>query len=244
MNRKIAAVLVALSIVIGVVAGFLVQRLNDEEAQAKAPTSSPSTPNPSTPADSSPSASTLEVSPLVARNRDERAGQPAWSPADPTGPDGKPLELGNIVPGAVQPVRIGDPVEKYVRAGYIVEDLQREEICEGEHYKWTGGLDEALDVLVGDDGTVSAIGIRQGLETPEGIAVGNTYGALKRTYGPELTRPRPTDYGEAGVHLQGNGDGWIGFLLEATPDKLTDATKIVFMEVAEGREPGLLRDGC
>lgn len=275
MRRRIATTLVALSIAGGIALGALTPRWDgDRTRPTTAPTTTPTgattNPSPATGPTAPPTARTTTSTPPepsttptgsrtpaapdtgatsgvpagVARNRAERAG-PAWSPASPTGPDGRPLEVGNVVPGAIDPVRVGDPVAKYVHAGYLVSDLKRESACEGDYWKWAGELSAGLDVVTDQDGTVSSLGMsRPGVETPEGISVGNSYGALKATYHRELSAVTANDYGQAGVFLPGNGDGWIGFGFAETPARLDDSSRVVFIEVSKGRRPGLLRDGC
>jgi hypothetical protein len=181
--------------------------------------------------------------PVVNRNRNERRG-PSWSPADPVGKDGKPLEFGRIVPGAFEPVPAGANVKVAVDAGYMERDPQREQSCEGTFWKWKGQLAQGLDVIVDQNQRIAALGMsRNGLETAEGITIGNSFGALVRTYGDRLQGPVRMDYGQAGAFVQ-NGDRWIGFGMDNQPGQLSDNSRIAFIEVTRGVRPGLLRDGC
>lgn len=267
MKPKIIAVLVVLSAVLGIGAGFLVQRLNGDDSEPQSsngqeptpseptetPTKKPTKDPTKEPSEDPTTAPTTEatkdddpddVPDLVAKNRAERRG-PSWSPADPIGPDGEPLEIGNVFPGTFEPVRVGDNVDKYVAAGYLVADIKRESICDGNYWKWAGQLSEGLDVVANNEGVIGSLGMqRDGLETAEGISIGNTLQALRDTYGKELSEPQANDYGLAGVFLQGNGDGWLGFGFEVAPDKLKPTSRVTFMEVSKGRQPGMLRDGC
>lgn len=266
MKPKIIATLVVLSAVLGVGAGFLVKRVNDDntdpqsstgqeptatkdptEDPTKAPTTSPTKAPPTSPT-ASPTDdeddSDTDVPELVAKNRAERTG-PSWSPADPLGPDGKPLEIGNVFPGTFQPVRVGDNVDKYVEAGYLAADIERESVCEGNYWKWAGQLSSGLDVIADDQGVIGSLGMtKDGLETPEGISIGNSLQALRDTYGKELSGPQGNDYGLAGMFLQGNGDGWLGFGFDVSPDELKPTSRITFIEASKGSPPGMLRDGC
>ena len=180
---------------------------------------------------------------LVQKNHNERTG-PSWSPRDLEGPDGKPLELGNLAPGAFGEVKAGESVNTAIAAGYLEEDSKRAESCDGgPFYRWRGQWSGGMDVIV-NDGTIQSLGLnKDSPETAEGISVGNSYGALKGTYGDKLSDPVTMDYGQPGVFLQ-VGRRWLGFLLDASPDSLDDRSRIVFIEASVGTRPGLLRDGC
>lgn len=181
--------------------------------------------------------------PVVTRNRNERRG-PSWSPADLVGKDGKPLTLGRVVPGAFEPVQVGANIKAAVDAGYMERDPQREQICDGTYWKWKGQVSQGLDVIVDQNQRIAALGMsRDGLETAEGITIGNSFGALVRTYGDRLQGPIRMDDGQAGAFVQ-DGDRWIGFGMDNQPGQLSDNSRIAFIEVTRGVRPGLLRDGC
>jgi hypothetical protein len=179
----------------------------------------------------------------VQRNRDERTG-PAWSPSDPVGEDGEPLTLGTAVPGAFEPIQAGMGIQAAIDTGFIEPDPDREEVCEGTFWKWKGDLADGFDVIVGEDRQIASLGMsKAGIETAEGISIGNSFGALKETYGDRLQGPERMDYGQAGAFLR-DGNNWIGFGMDNEPGRLTDASRIAFIEVTRGERPGLLRDGC
>jgi hypothetical protein len=180
---------------------------------------------------------------VIEANRNERQG-PSWSPADLEGADGQPLTLGNAVPGAFGTVRVGTNIQQAVDAGYMERDPQREQTCEGTFWKWKGQWSDGFDVIVGADKQIAALGMtKDGLETPEGISIGNSFGALVRTYGDRLQGPERMAFGQAGAFLK-DGDAWIGFGMNNQPGQLTDASRIAFIEVSRGARPGLIRDGC
>jgi len=215
------------------------------DAPWRNPMSPPTTTSPSPPAgqtSAEPAAEPTE-SALVQKNHNERTG-PSWSPRDLTGPDGQLLTLGNLEPGAFGEVKAGENVKTAVAAGYLEEDTKRAEACEGApFYKWPDQWSGGMDVIV-HDGVIQSLGLnKDSPETAEGISNGNSYGALKATYGDRLSDPVTMDYGQPGVFLH-EGNRWLGFLLDATPDALNDQTRIVFIEASAGARPGLLRDGC
>lgn len=180
---------------------------------------------------------------VVTRNRDERQG-PDWSPADVVDQEGQPLVFGRIVPGAFEPVPVGAEVGVAIDAGFMERDRQREQSCEGTFWKWKGQLAQGLDVIVDEDRRIAALGMsRAALETPEGISIGNSFGALVETYGDRLEGPERMEYGQAGAFLR-EGDKWIGFGMDNQPGQLTDNSRIAFIEVSRGNRPGLIRDGC
>ena len=181
--------------------------------------------------------------PVVKANRTERQGA-EWSPAGVVDQEGNPLRLGHAVPGAFEPVQVGEEVQAAIDAGLMEPDRQREQSCEGTFWKWKGQLSQGLDVIVGQDGRIAALGMsRPGLETSEGISIGNSFGALVETYGDRLEGPERMEYGQAGAFLR-EGDKWIGFGMDNQPGQLTDDSRIAFIEVSQGNRPGLIRDGC
>ncbi len=184
-----------------------------------------------------------DESALVQKNHNERTG-PSWSPRDLEGPDGKLLELGHLEPGAFGEVKAGESVNTAVDAGYLEEDTKRAESCDGgPFYRWRGQWSGGMDVIV-NDGIIQSLGLsKDGPETAQGISIGNTYGALKGTYGDSLSDPVTMDYGQPGVFLE-DGKRWLGFLLDASPDSHNDKSRIVFIEASVDARPGLLRDGC
>jgi hypothetical protein len=194
-----------------------------------------------TPADAT--ATPAAADKAIEANRNERQG-PSWSPRNLEGKDGKPLTLGHAVPGAFEPIRVGMSIQQAIDAGFMERDPRREQACEGTFWKWKGQWSSGLDVLVGEDKQISSLGMsKDGLETPEGISIGNSYAAVDKTYGDRLEGPVRMDYGQAGVFLR-DGENWIGFGFDNKPGQLADDSRVVFIEVSRGNRPGLLRDGC
>lgn len=240
MGRKTAVVLVAGLLAFLAFAAWFDLSGHGVESSGPTPTAT-ATAAPADETDATPSAAGDEKT--VEANRNERRG-PSWSPADLTGKDGKPLTLGHAVPGAFEPIRVGTDIQRAVDDGYMVRDTQREESCEGTFWKWKGQWSGGLDVLVGADKKISSLGMsKDGLETPEGISIGNSYAAVDKTYGDKLEGPVRMDYGQAGVFLR-DGDNWIGFGFDNKPGQLADDSRVVFIEVSRGKRPGLIRDGC
>jgi hypothetical protein len=239
MDRKTAVLLVA-----GLLAFLAFAAWFDVTGQGGQPTGpAPTATATAATADPDATASPAADEKAIEANRNERQG-PSWSPSDLKGADGKPLTLGNVVPGAFEPVRVGMSIQQAVDTGFMERDPQREQACEGTFWKWKGQWSAGLDVLVGADKQISSLGMsKDGLETPEGISIGNSYGAVDKTYGDRLEGPVRMDYGQAGVFLR-DGDNWLGFGFDNKPGQLADNSRVVFIEVTRGNRPGLLRDGC
>jgi len=239
MERKTAVILVT-----GVLAFLAFAAWFDVTGQgAQSPGPVPTSTATDVPADSDATAAPAADDKVVQANRNERRG-PSWSPSDLTDKDGQPLTLGNAVPGAFHPIRVGMNIQLAVDHGFMERDPQREKACEGTFWKWKGQWSQGLDVLVGANKQITSLGMsKDGLETPEGISIGNSYGAVDKTYGDRLEGPVRMDYGQAGVFLR-NGDKWIGFGFDNKPGQLSDDSRVVFIEVTRGHRPGLIRDGC
>lgn len=239
MSRRTAVVLVA-----GLLA-FLAFAAWFDVTGRGGPSQGPTPTATDAPADSPPDATPTPAvdAQAVEANRNERRG-PSWSPADPKGADGEPLTLGNAVPGAFEPIRVGMSIQQAIDAGFMERDTQREEACEGTFWKWKGQWSAGLDVIVGEDKQIASLGMsRAGLETPEGISIGNSYAAVDKTYGDRLQGPIRMDYGQAGVFLR-SGENWLGIGFDNRPGQLTDDSRVAFIEVSRGNRPGLIRDGC
>ncbi|GAA2082826.1 hypothetical protein IDH50_04775 [Aeromicrobium tamlense] len=239
MNRSIAASLVAASVIAGVGAGFAARQLDGGSASAADPgttvTSSPA------PTATSPAPSATE-DPDLAAARADRTG-PSWSPADPVDAEGRPITVGDVVPGAIEPIRVGTPVDEAIATGLIERD-DSGLVCEGTRYRWTGDLGDGFDVQVRQDGTIATLGLfKDGAETAKGISVGNSYGGLRRAYGGALSEPEEAGYSQTGAFVR-EDTRWIGFLFDEAPDRLTDSSRITMVEVTDGNQPDLMRDGC
>lgn len=160
---------------------------------------------------------------------------PTSAPPEPT----PKLDWGGpLAPGAFGKIKAEGNVRTLVDQGWMTRDSEREEICEGKHWKWADQVADGVDVIYDQQGDIGSFGMSKPvLETAQGITIGDTLMALKDVYG--TGSQKTNDYGQTTWVVQ-EGDRWIGFLLS---DNARDA-KIEFIEVSVGRQPGLLRDGC
>jgi hypothetical protein len=120
----------------------------------------------------------------------------------------------------------------------MTRDTAREEICEGKHWKWADQVGDGVDVTYDQQGNIGSFGMSKPvLETARGVTIGDSLLVLEDIYG--TGSQKTNDYGQT-TWVVKDGDGWIGFLLTGN----SRDSKIEFIEVSVGHQPGLLRDGC
>lgn len=237
MNGRIVSLLVALGIGVGVIVGYVVPRLTDDDAQAATPattatvtpaTAVPGTPAPATPKPAAPTPTASAAAPAATETA-----------TDPFAGD-------QILPGAIGPVYAGETAAAAVKAGWLVEDTQREQSCEGKYWKWAGHLAQGQYVSTDQQGTIVALGSQSSkYVTNKGDAVGATLADLRESYGDELSGPKPTDYGQSRFLFR-DGQRWIGFFFDEGPNAVKDSSVVKAIEVTNGQEPdfGRILDGC
>ncbi|WP_370214946.1 hypothetical protein [Aeromicrobium sp.] len=148
-----------------------------------------------------------------------------------------------VAPGAVGPVRVGMTEQQALATGYFVADVaDPTDGCPVRPLAWRGEYVDAVDVQTSRAGEVRSIGVRgEGVDTDAGLGVGSTYGELKGS----TSDPEAVGFGQTGVFVEDSAAGtWIGFLFDESPDRLTDASRVSFVEVTKGARPELVRDGC
>jgi hypothetical protein len=154
-----------------------------------------------------------------------------------------PAERLTITPGAVGPVRVGMTKAQAVATGYLVADVAAPaDGCPTRPLNWRDEYLNALDLQTAGNGEVLSIGVRgEGVDTADGFGVGTTWGELRSS----VSEPEAAGYGQTGVYVRDQATaGWIGYLFDDSPEKLTDASTVSFVEVTKGGQPSLVRDGC
>jgi len=147
-----------------------------------------------------------------------------------------------IIAGAVGPVSVGLSKRAAYATGYFHADVPVAHCDRVDDLVWKPAYRDVLDVQTADDGSVGSIGVRgAGPRTRSGIGVGSEYGLVRGVLGD--VEPVEAGYGQTGLFVQ-DGNGWIGFLFDAEPGALTDASRVSFIEVTRGGRPDLVRDGC
>lgn len=154
-----------------------------------------------------------------------------------------------IAPGRFDTVRIGDSLESAAESGYFVLDVKTPG-C-GTRAIWpTKSWRRSIDVYQGFEdetiGTVGTIGVTgDGISTREGVGIGATVADLEAAYGERLIGPRRNDLSQWSYFIRTNRR-WLGFLTDASArdGKPTSDAEVTFIEITQGRRPGLYRDGC
>lgn len=223
MKQQIAAAILAASMAGGVGTGVVAHQLGADDPK-ETPTATPST-------------TATKPAP------DKTKSAPVKTTPAPLPAALQPVNSLKIFAGMVGPVRVGMTKTQAFATGYLNKDVARAACDTVDQLVWKDAYKETLDIYTLADGQVSSIGVRApGPSTRSGLQVGSTFKAVKDVLGPERL-PEEMGYGQTGM-LVNEGDGWIGFLFDAAPDAMTDATQVSFIEVTRGNPPALIRDGC
>lgn len=164
---------------------------------------------------------------------------PSGAPVSATPTAAPALDWGGpLAPGAFGKIKAEGNVRSLVKQGWMTRDNGREEACEGKHWKWADQVGDGVDVTYGQQGEIVSFGMSEPvLETSQGVTIGDSLMAVKDIYG--TGSQKTNDYGQT-TWVVKDGNRWIGFLLSGN----TRDSKIEFIEVSVGDQPGLLRDGC
>lgn len=163
---------------------------------------------------------------------------PAAGPtATTTGPT---LEVGHVVAGGIQPVKVGHQVSEYVRTGYLVAD--QDPPCDGPHWSWAAGLPAGLSVAVDEHGRITALGSRTAAVNAGNLGIGSTLAELKAAYGEFLSPVTRDDEGSGWVSATDAG-AWISFSL-GSADEVTAASRVDYVEVGKGAILHHFVDAC
>jgi hypothetical protein len=219
MKKHIAAAVLAVSVVGGVGTGVLADAMTTESSATADPqrTTSP-TPTPS-----------------ASLPPEQQGGEVGVPPGDV-------LEL---APGAVGPVRVGMSKSEALATGYFVADVPSPaEGCPDRELSWKDEYVNTYDVQTLGNGEITSIGVRgEGIVTADGIGPGSTLDEVRAQYPDEELVE--AGYGQSGIRFFDPQDGgWIGFLFEEPVDSVQGSDEVFFVEVTQGAEPSLMRDGC
>lgn len=234
MKQKVAIGIIAVALLGGSATGLVVREVRADDARPAAADASPSASEP-TPTPTATASASGDGDAEVSEKIPDK-------PTDPSRPTLLPLGSMQITTGAVGPVRVGMTTAEAVDTGYFNADVPSE-LCEvAAPLEWKSNYFNALDVYVGQDSTITTIGVRgRGPTTRSGLAVNSSYGDVQQVIGDK--EPQSAGYGQTGLFVN-DGDAWIGFLFDSTPELIDDSQPVTFIEVTRGRKPNLMRDGC
>ena len=155
----------------------------------------------------------------------------------------QPVSVAEDLRRQVGPVKVGMTKTQAFATGYLDKDVRADSCDTVDQLVWKDAYKETLDIYTLDDGAgvVDRCPAARPVDA-SGLQVGSTFKAVKAVLGQERL-PDEVGYGQTGMMVN-EGDGWIGFLFDAAPDAMTDATQVSFIEVTRGNPPDLMRDGC
>lgn len=151
-----------------------------------------------------------------------------------------------LAPGRVGPVLVGMPKAEAIETGLMVAGSEPPvDGCPTPPLLWKPPHDKQLDVKVDMDGNVASIGTMKDatIKTAAGVGLGTTLAEVQDAY-PEAADPKDAGYGQSGVIVTEGKTKHLGFLFNPPAAKLTDDDEVTFIEITEGEEPALIRDGC
>ncbi|MEJ7635472.1 hypothetical protein [Aeromicrobium sp.] len=234
MKQQIAAGILAVSMAGGVGASAAVHqwRSGDDQEPSSKPTATAT-------ATATKKPSVAPKAPATAGSGTSKGG--GTKTAEPSLP-AVPVGSLQITAGAVGPVQVGLGKQAAFGTGYFDTDVAAPGCEPVVDLVWRPAYRDTLDVFTNDDGSIRSIGIRQaGPRTRSGLGVGSTYESVQGVLGD--VPPEVAGYGQTGLFVS-EGNGWIGFLFNATPEAVQPTDPVTFIEVTRGAKPGLMRDGC
>lgn len=171
------------------------------------------------------------------------APTPAPTTTTPTIPPTAGLLV--VAPGKISAAEVGMTQSQAAATGLFDSDFQTgDDGCQSVvPLRWKKPYGTAVDVVTDESKTIRSMGIfATGPKTAEGIGIGSTLAEVRSAYA-SLTPVVDAGYSQSGAYVS-SGTRWLGFLFNEKPKAATDSSKVTFMEVTDGKKPGLMRDGC
>jgi hypothetical protein len=218
MRVKPAVLVLVSALALGGVAGVLVRSVQDDRTAADAPVASRS------PSDRSTSEATGTTDPT-----------PAPAAADPA----------VLAPGRAGPVEVGMSTRAALATGFLDADVPgTTDGCPDLPLAWKPALADTFDVQTLGNGEISSIGVRgTGPRTTAGLGVGSTAAEVRRVVDEDTAQD--AGFGQSALfEYDGQTGRWIGYLFDASPDRLRDSDVVSFVELTKGVQPELVRSGC
>lgn len=219
MRLKPAALVLVSALALGGVAGILVRGVQDDRATGDArPAASAST-------DPSPSAS------------------PSATPTPSTAPAAADPAV--LSPGRAGPVEVGMSKQAALATGFLDADVPgATDGCPDRPLVWKPALADTFDVQTLGNGEISSIGVHgTGPRTAAGLGVGSTADEVRQVVDEDTAQD--AGFGQSGLFEYDDQTGrWIGYLFDASPDRLKGTDVVSFVELTKGVQPELVRSGC
>jgi hypothetical protein len=165
------------------------------------------------------------------------------APAPDGGSGDQSQEALMIAPGGIGPVRVGMTVEEAEATGYFepYEEIA-DDMCKHDHalIQWKDPRTDTHTVRI-EKGSVISLGVSGDTETAEGVGVGSSYEEVLTAY-PGAKARRGEILGST-IYLT-DGNRWLGIGFQDELDKLTDTSRVQYMETTVGSRPGTFRSDC
>ena len=194
----------------------------------------------------------LSLTAACGSSSDGKAADPpatttAPTPAPTTTTPTIPPTAGQLVvaPGKISAAEVGMTQAQAAATGLFDSDVKLgNDGCQVvTPLRWKKSYGNAVDVATDESKTIRSMGIlAAGPKTAEGIGIGSTLAEVRSAYAG-LTPVGDAGYSQSGAYVS-SGTRWLGFLFNQEPKAVTDSSKVTFMEVTDGKKPGLMRDGC
>lgn len=220
MRLKPAALVLVSALALGGVAGVLVRSVQDDRAAGDE--------RPAASAPSDPSASATPT--------------PTPTPTPSTAPAAADPAV--LSPGRAGPVEVGMSKDAALATGFLDGDVPGADGCPDLPLAWKPALADTFDVQTLGNGEISSIGVR-GTEprTGAGLGVGSTADEVRRVVDEDTAQD--AGFGQSGLFEYDDQTGrWIGYLFDASPDRLRGTDVVSFVELTKGVQPELVRSGC
>lgn len=148
-----------------------------------------------------------------------------------------------LSPGAVGPVKVGMTKAELTATKLFEVVPPAAEGC-NPALAWVAPFAGTFDVQVKKNGELASIGVlKAGPTTGSGLGVGSTLAdVLAANTGAKTVE---AGYGQTGVRVYDSATkGWIGYLFDVELKDAKSTDKVTFIELTEGEQPSLMRDGC
>lgn len=158
------------------------------------------------------------------------------------------VDVPQLSPSGWGPVKLG-MTKAEAAATCLLEVDVKDRVCEGtEPLVPKAPYTSSFDIILDRTGRVIDLGgAGKNLETDGGVRVGSSLAYVKAAY-PQATGPTDlggdaAPYHQSGVFIR-DGENYLGLLFDKPAAQVRHTDVVRFMEISQGRPPGLFRDAC